>query len=148
MLQQLREEYGSLFDILSLENQLMFIYKDQDFQKDNPMELLKYIFEMNIQRCIPQVVKLLKLNGVIAVSIASAERSFSCLGRVKSYLRGKMNNDRLGCLCRISIHKDILQENEDKKQLFELVEKSLFRSPGVSILDTDRWQCTNLYSDH
>ena len=44
-----REKYGSLFDITSLENQLMFIYKDQDFQKDNPMELLKYIFEMNIQ---------------------------------------------------------------------------------------------------
>ena len=49
MLQQLREKYGSLFDIPSLENQLMFIYKDQDFQKDNPMELLKYIFEMNIR---------------------------------------------------------------------------------------------------
>ena len=129
MLQQLREEYGSLFDILSLENQLMFIYKDQDFQKNNPMELLKYIFEMNIQRCIPQVVKLLKLNGVIAVSIASAERSFSCLGRVKSYLRGKMNNDRLGCFCRISIHKDILQENEDKKQLFELVLEKFVQKP-------------------
>ena len=49
MLQQLREKYGSLFYIPSLENQLMFIYKDQDFQKDNPMELLKYIFEMNIR---------------------------------------------------------------------------------------------------
>ena len=76
---------------------------------------------MNIHGCIPQVVKLLKLNGVIAVSSASAERSFSCLGRVKSYLRGKMNDNRLGCLCRISIQKDILQEKEDKKQLFELV---------------------------
>ena len=49
MLQQLREKYGSLFDMSSLENQLMFIYKDQDFLKENPMELLKYIFEMNIQ---------------------------------------------------------------------------------------------------
>ena len=82
VLQQLREMYGSLFDIpiYSLEYQLMFIYKDQDFQKDNPMELLKYIFEMNIQGCIPQVVKLMKLNGVIAVSNASAERSFFMLG--------------------------------------------------------------------
>ena len=82
MLQQLREMYGSLFDIpiYSLEYQLMFIYKDQDFQKDNPMELLKYIFEMNMQGCIPQVVKLMKLNGVIAVSNASAERSFFMLG--------------------------------------------------------------------
>ena len=88
-------------DVPSLENQLMFIYKGQDFQKDNPMELLKNIFEINIRGCIPQDVKLLKLNGVIAVSSASAERSLSCLGRVRSYLRSKMNDDRLGCLCRI-----------------------------------------------
>ena len=129
MLQQLREKYGSLFDMSSLENQLMFIYKGQDFLKENPMELLKYIFEMNIQECIPEVVKLLKLNGVIAVSSASAERSFSCLGRVKSYLRSKMNDDRLGCLCRISIHKDILHEKEDKKQLYELVLEKFVQKP-------------------
>ena len=36
MLQQLREKYGSLFDMSSLENQLMFIYKDQDFFKGKP----------------------------------------------------------------------------------------------------------------
>ena len=48
MLQQLREKYGSLFDMYSLENQLMFIYKDRDFLKENPMELMKCIFEMNI----------------------------------------------------------------------------------------------------
>ena len=118
MLQQLREKYGSLFDIPSLENQLMFIY-----------QLLKYIFEMNIPGCIPQVVKLLELNGVIAVSGASAERSFSCLGRVKSYRRSKMNDDRFGCLCRISIHKDILQEKEDKKQLFEFVLEKFVQKP-------------------
>ena len=29
MLQQLREKYGSFFDMSRLENQLMFIYKDQ-----------------------------------------------------------------------------------------------------------------------
>jgi hypothetical protein len=128
-LQQLREKYGPLFDMSSLENQLMFVYKDQDFLKDNPMELLKYIFEKNIQGCIPEVVKLLKLNGIIAVSSASAERSFSCLGRVKSYLRSKMNDERLGWLCRISVHKDILQEKEDQKQLYDLVLEKFIKKP-------------------
>ena len=138
MLQQLSEKYGPLFHMSSLENQLMFIYKDQEFLKENPMELLKYIFEINIQGCIPEVFKLLKRNGVIAVSSASAERSFSCLGRVKSYLRSKMNDDKLVCLGRISIHKDTLHEKEDKKQLYELVLEKFFKSPGVSILDTVR----------
>ncbi len=62
------------------------------------MERLKYIFEKNTQGCIPEVVKLLKLNGIITVSSASAERSFSCLGRVKSYLRSKMNDEK-GSVC-------------------------------------------------
>ena len=83
-LQLLREKYGPLFDISSLESQLMFIYKDQDFLKDSPMELLQYIYQMNIQGCIPEFVKLLKLNAVIAVSSASAERSFSCFMHVSS----------------------------------------------------------------
>ena len=37
MFKQLKEKYGSLFDIPSLKNQLMSIYRDQDFQKDNPV---------------------------------------------------------------------------------------------------------------
>jgi hypothetical protein len=72
---------------------------------------------------------LLKLNGIIAVSSASAERSFSCLGRVKSYLRSKMNDERLGWLCRISVHKDILQEKEDQKQLYDLVLEKFIKKP-------------------
>ena len=128
-LQLLREKYGPLFDISSLESQLMFIYKDQDFLKDNPMELLQYIYQMNIQGCIPEFVKLLKLNAVIAVSSASAERSFSCLGRVKSCLRSTMSDGRLGSLCRISIHKDILKEKEDQKQLHKLVLEKFIEKP-------------------
>ncbi len=102
------------------------------------MERLKYIFEKNTQGCIPEVVKLLKLNGIITVSSASAERSFSCLGRVKSYLRSKMNDERLGLLCRISVHKDILQEKKIKSSCMIWFLKSLLRSPGISIFNTGR----------
>ena len=120
-IQLLTEKYGTLFNIPNLQSQLAFVYKDKDFQKDNSMELLKYIFKVNVQSCFPEMVKLLKLNAVLAVSSASAERSFSCLGRVKSYLRSTMADLRLGSLCRISTHKDILKEKENQKQLYELV---------------------------
>ncbi len=63
------------------------------------------------------------------MSSASAERSFSCLGRVKSYLRSKMNDERLGWLCRISVHKDILQEKEDQRQLYDLVLEKFIKKP-------------------
>ena len=74
------------------------------------MEVLNHLFEFGLQESLPEVVKLLMLNSVIAVSSASVEGSFSCLRRVETYLRNKMGQERLGSLCRISIHKDLLKE--------------------------------------
>ena len=108
-LQLLNAKYGTLFDISLLEHQLHFMYKDEDFCKSNATELLQYLYHNNLHPSLSEVVKLLKLNGAIAISSASVERSFSCLRRVKTYLRSKMGQERLGSLCRISIHKDIFK---------------------------------------
>ena len=43
------------------------------------MEILQYIFALNTQFSLPEVVKLLKMNSVFSLTSASAERSFSCL---------------------------------------------------------------------
>ena len=67
-----------------LESQLKFIYIDSDFYKDTSMEVLKYAFEFNIRSNLPEVVKLLKMNGLFSVTGTSAKRSFSCLKIVKS----------------------------------------------------------------
>jgi hypothetical protein len=125
----LKEMYGDLFDIPMLVSQLCFIYRDTDFHKDSWGELLKYIFQFHLQSSIPEVVKLLKMNGVISVTSASVERSFSCLKRVKSYLRNTMSQGRLSSLCRISIHKDILSEKEDAGTLHEEVVKRFVEKP-------------------
>ena len=131
---QLREKYGPLFDIPKLQSQLQFVYQDKDFQKETPTELLQYIFCINMQDCVPEFVKLLKLNAVMAVSNASAERSFSCLARVKnSYLRSSMGDQRLSSLCRISIHKNILKEKETKRSCITVSLNSLFKNPDGSI---------------
>ena len=134
-LQLLKAKYGSLFDMPALQSQLLFMYKDADFFKENAMKLLDYIYSCNLQASLPEVVKLLKLNGAIAVSSASVERSYSCMRRVKSYLRSKMGQERLGSLCRISIHKDILKELEDKNQLHNLIiEKFVQKSRRLNFL--------------
>ena len=49
----LKEMYGDLFDIPMLVGQLSFIYRDKDFHKDSCGELLKYIFQFNLQDSIP-----------------------------------------------------------------------------------------------
>ena len=128
-LQLLKGKYGSLFDMPTLESQLLFMYKDTDFHKESSMELMHYIYHYNLHPSLPEVVKLLKLNAVIAVSSASVERSFSCLRRVKTYLRSKMGQERLSSLCRISIHKDILKEKEDQNQLHNLITEKFIEKP-------------------
>ncbi|XP_046860969.1 zinc finger MYM-type protein 1-like [Xenia sp. Carnegie-2017] len=79
---------------------------------------------------IPEVVKLLKINGVLLITSASVERSFSCLKRVKNYLRNTMSQGRFSSLCRISIHKDILSEKEDANTLHDEVVKKFIEKPG------------------
>ena len=124
-----KERYGPPFDIPMLESQLKFIYTDSDFDKDTSMEVLKYIFEFNIQSNMPKVVKLLKMNGVFSLTSASAERSFSCLKRVKTYLTATMIQDRLSSLWRISIHKDILKSKKDYNTFHDKVLDKLLKSP-------------------
>ena len=121
--------YGPLFTFPDLESQLLFIYKDRDFHKENASELLEYIYKFNLQDCLPEVVKLLKKNGVIAISSASVERSFSCLLRVKTCICGNMGQERLGSLRRIRIHKDIFKELEEKKKLHDLIAEKFIDKP-------------------
>ena len=128
-LNKLMTSYGPLFTFPDLESQLLFIYKDRDFHKENASELLLYIYKFNLQDCLPEVAKLLKMNGVIAISSTSVERSFSCLRRVKTYLRGNMGQECLGSLCRISIHKDILKELEEKKKLHDIIAEKFIDKP-------------------
>ena len=125
----LKEMYGTLFDLPTLQSQLTFIYNDKDFHKESSNEVLKYIFQFNLQSSLPEAVKLLKMNGVLALSSASVERSFSCLKRVKGYLRNRMGQARLSSLCRISIHKDIIKLKEDTNVLHDEVVKKFVEKP-------------------
>ena len=51
--------------------------------------------------------KLLQILGTFTVSVSSAERSFSTLRRVKSWLRTRMGEDRLIGLTLLNIHWNI-----------------------------------------
>jgi hypothetical protein len=52
-------------------------------------------------------VKVIKLLLTIPVSTASAERSFSAMRRIKTYLRSTMGEDRLSALAILSIEKQL-----------------------------------------
>lgn len=55
----------------------------------------------------PNIRELLKVLITLPVSVATAERSFSSLKLVKSWLRTRMVEERLNGLCLLYIHRDI-----------------------------------------
>ncbi|KAL5270406.1 hypothetical protein ACHWQZ_G001209 [Mnemiopsis leidyi] len=70
-------------------------------------ELLELIFERQLQTLYPEVVTGLVLFLTLPVTVASAERSFSKLKLIKTYLRSTMSQDRLRHFALLSIeHKE------------------------------------------
>nr|CAH7761884.1 unnamed protein product [Callosobruchus chinensis] len=55
----------------------------------------------------PKIYELLKILCTLPVSVASAERSFSSLKTLKSWLRSTMGQERLVGLALLHIHRDI-----------------------------------------
>ncbi|GBM63956.1 repressor of the inhibitor of the protein kinase [Araneus ventricosus] len=68
---------------------------------------------------------LLKLLTVLPVSVATVERSFSSLRRLKTYLRNTTSESRLNGLAFISIHRNIKIRDEEGLDKFASVPRNL-----------------------
>ena len=107
MLYQLKEKYGLLFHVPALESQLLFMYRDTDFHEKKSMQN--------------------KVNGVIAISSAPVERSFSCL---KS--RNILKRCRGPRVVELPL-KDVHPQGHSSK-LHDLVIKKFSEKPRLELL--------------
>ena len=71
-----------------------------------PTEVLRYLKEVD---CFPNAIIAYRVLLTILVTVASAERSFSKLKLLTSYLRSTMSQERLNALAFIAIKNDILE---------------------------------------
>ena len=60
-----------------------------------------------MKNCFPNIFKLLQIGLIIPMTSNSAERSFSQLRIIKTYLRSTMTQERLSNLAMIRINRDI-----------------------------------------
>ena len=85
------------------------------------MEASKEENAASLQECIhrakrmmlPNVTLLLRLFAVLPVTTATAERTFSGLRRLKTYLRSTMGSERLSGLALLTVHRTIPLDIED-----------------------------------
>ena len=59
-----------------------------------------------------EVDKLLHIYLTVPVTTATAERSFSALRRIKTYLRSTMSEERLNNLMLLHVHKELSDISE------------------------------------
>jgi hypothetical protein len=72
-----------------------------------PLDILKHVKQLG---CFPNAVIAYQILLTVPVTVASAERSFSKLKLVKSYLRSTMTQERLNGLATIALESDVLEQ--------------------------------------
>ncbi|XP_022014169.1 zinc finger MYM-type protein 1-like [Helianthus annuus] len=112
----LKYEGESDIDAKELYTELNLIITFLPRHIDNPFDVLDYIFQRNTT--YPNAINAYKVLLTIPVTVASAERSFSKLKLLKTYLRSTMSQERLNGLAIISIESEIL-DTIDYKELIE-----------------------------
>jgi len=55
----------------------------------------------------PSIHRFLQIGATLPVSVATSERSFSCLRRLKTYLRNKTGEERLNRLMLLNLYRDV-----------------------------------------
>jgi hypothetical protein len=88
--------------------------------KCTPLSMSKFLREEKLEDTFPNVDIALRMYLCTAVSNCSAERSFSTLKRIKSYLRSTLKEEKLNSLAILNIEAEILNgEDFGFEQLIE-----------------------------
>lgn len=96
-----------------------------------PINLLAFIRERNLQHVFPNVDIALRIYLTLPVSNASGERSFSKLGIIKHKLRTTMLEERLNNLTLMSIEHDMLAQMDFEEIINDFArKKSHLKSRG------------------
>lgn len=99
-----------------------FIVFSNQYRKANPqlntiLEVINFIEPHKM--VYTELYKTYQIACTIPVTTAENERSFSCMKRVKTYLRSSMDDNRLGDLATLSINR----ERTSKIDMDEMADK-------------------------
>jgi hypothetical protein len=103
----LKHNDNSDIDELDLFSELKILREIIHVENDAPIDILNDIIRMN---SLTNAFVAYRIMLTIPVTVASAERSFSKLKLIKSYLRSTMSQQRLNGLALLAIEKEMLTE--------------------------------------
>ena len=105
-----------------LKTELSLIYSKEYFRKcDGALDLFQLFMENNLEEIFGETVTLLKILITAPMTTAEAERCFSTLKRIKTFLRNSMTQERLNALAMLSMEKRVVTKMTDFNQ--KVIEK-------------------------
>lgn len=128
ILSNLISHFPNTFDFSALKNELKVLYTTPSLSKHNNHSLYLY-FNSFFRDTFPQILKLLTIVLTFPISVASAERSFSALKRIHTYLRNSQSEDRLSDLALISIEKNLLLKLKAESHFYDMVIDEFLKKP-------------------
>ena len=110
----------------SLKYELEFFWKQYSTSYSSLEDCRKLFASMlpEVRRMFPQVERLLRLLLVSPASSCEAERSFSSLRRIKTWLRSTMTQKRLNNVMICNVHKDKLNALDLKQIAHKFINNS------------------------
>lgn len=117
----LKRTYSDIFhDEKKLKVEVEVLYNDDKYQNlQHIYDLVKIFEKSGIKDVMPEAYKLFVLILTIPSTSVSVERSFSCLKRIKTYLRNSTSQQRLSCLSTISIEKLLTQQLKQNEPFYD-----------------------------
>ncbi|KAJ8883982.1 hypothetical protein PR048_015838, partial [Dryococelus australis] len=100
------KRYPFFLDKARLKTELGVVYKRLDFlNMSGSVSLLQFVVENNLKTTFTKTNNLLLNISTVPMTTPQAERCFSTLKRIKTFLRSTMSKDRLSTSAMLSIEK-------------------------------------------
>lgn len=99
-----------------LKTELGLIYSKEFRACCGAVDIFQLFMENNLEEVFSETVTLLKIIITTPMTTAEAERCFSTLKRVKTFLRNTMTQERLNALAMLSVENRLVCETTDFNQ--------------------------------
>ncbi|XP_049955142.1 52 kDa repressor of the inhibitor of the protein kinase-like [Schistocerca serialis cubense] len=113
IIENIKRFYGDLLDNLTEEARTWISIWKRDKVTEGDIAELSLTDLLDKAKFLPAIASVLKIALSLPATTCSAERSFSTLWRVKTWLRTTMADNRLSCLCMVSVHCDKIKSEEE-----------------------------------
>lgn len=97
-----------------LRTELSLIYENPDFRGCcGALALYQVLQSCNLQETFSETVLLMNILITTPMTTAEAERCFSTLKRIKTFLRNTMGQERLNALAMLSMERELVRSTPD-----------------------------------